>query len=617
LIQFNIKCFGLLVLLLLFKPSFAQVDGDKAVPLEQVYRETFDLIFKDVSKARIKLDSIERIMSVDWPDTLQSKIFRAKGIYYNTQELYDSALLYMNRALKLLPDEHEALYLKTMVDIAMIYKYDQDYNNALLVLDRITDELDAGGDFLLRARVRGQMASIYARLQNFTLAITFQLECVEILKSNTTNELATAIETFNLAVLYQKMDNFKEAQSLFELSLPVIKKHQILSNYYKGLVNMTYIALELDDFKKADSLINYTVSNSPIKSESFLSALDGAKALYYERTMRYDRALQIYRDLYNRAKDNNNQYILNIAKSYINVLQKTEHTVDIYNVILDLESYLKAHETTNYGIMDKLSYYQLAMHYLDPASDALFAPYQNKVITLQDSLVALNKFTLKKQIEAENDRALEKAQRELLSVKVKQQRTTVFVVIGILMIALTVFILVIKYIDTKKRLKQARIEVVEKQNDLLHEEIKNQEAIAFIKDKELKNHKAEVMALTAERAKNINKFNQLLNDFDAPTQKAIREKLYTVTKEDNYWNLIKEKFLRVNPNFIIKIRDYIPNANNNLIDFCLLINLRLSNKEIAEILNISYQSVITKKSRLKKQLGLPDEADVTSVIESW
>lgn len=607
----------LIGLMVLPYSSWTQSKTNNFTNFESVYKETFDLIFSDTQKAKYKLDSLEQSIGTHWPDTLRAKVYKTKGIYYNVTAQHDSALIYINKALKLLPNKRAALYNNILTDLAMVHKYKRDYKSALSVLDQIQDNLSTGNNFLLMARTKGQKASIYGRLQNFTLAIKYQLECLQDLKKANSKEIPIAIETFGLGVLQLKMDNHKEARSLFDSCLPVIKKNNILSIYNKGLINLAYAEISLQNYARADSLITLTEEINVNKNNpEVLSALNGAKASLFENTQQYDKALILYKELFDKAKETNNIYIYNIAKSYIGVLQKTNNTKAIKKTLLELEEFLEEQGNTDYGIMDELNYYQIALTHLNPERDALFKPYQDKVLNLQDSLLALNKFTLQKQIEAENDRALQKAQKELLSSKVKEQRNKLVLITVSALVLLSIMLIVIKFLQTRRRLKETELVAIESENKLLLKDIEKKEEIAELKKQELEEQKAEVIALTVERAKYVDKFTTLIEEFDTETQKAIKEKFQSITKEDNYWNLLKEKFLRLNPNFTSKIREHIPNASSSIIDFCLLLKINISNKEIADLLNISYQSVLTKKSRLKKQLNLKDDDDINQFLEN-
>jgi DNA-binding CsgD family transcriptional regulator len=69
-------------------------------------------------------------------------------------------------------------------------------------------------------------------------------------------------------------------------------------------------------------------------------------------------------------------------------------------------------------------------------------------------------------------------------------------------------------------------------------------------------------------------------------------------------------------NFNTNIKDKYPVLTSKDISFCSLIKLNLSNKEIANLLQVSHESVITKKYLLKKKLALSPDQDLYQLINT-
>jgi DNA-binding CsgD family transcriptional regulator len=76
------------------------------------------------------------------------------------------------------------------------------------------------------------------------------------------------------------------------------------------------------------------------------------------------------------------------------------------------------------------------------------------------------------------------------------------------------------------------------------------------------------------------------------------------------------KFTQIHPNFNANIKLKYPVLTAKDISFCSLIKLNLSNKEIANLLQVSHESVITKKYLLKKKLALTPEEDLYQMINT-
>lgn len=101
-----------------------------------------------------------------------------------------------------------------------------------------------------------------------------------------------------------------------------------------------------------------------------------------------------------------------------------------------------------------------------------------------------------------------------------------------------------------------------------------------------------------------NEIQNTLKAVDAQNSNGISVKLKALSGNNGAWEYFMKRFVDVHPNFIKELQRYHSDLTKNDIDFCSLISLGLSNKEIGTLLNISHQSVITKKYRLRKKMDL-------------
>lgn len=79
--------------------------------------------------------------------------------------------------------------------------------------------------------------------------------------------------------------------------------------------------------------------------------------------------------------------------------------------------------------------------------------------------------------------------------------------------------------------------------------------------------------------------------------------IYYAIQGKNYWQEFELKFTALHPDFLQKLQKAHPILTKKEADFCALVRLNLSNKEIASLIQISYESVISKKYKLRKKLG--------------
>ncbi|HAS42711.1 MAG TPA: hypothetical protein DCS93_19680 [Microscillaceae bacterium] len=83
---------------------------------------------------------------------------------------------------------------------------------------------------------------------------------------------------------------------------------------------------------------------------------------------------------------------------------------------------------------------------------------------------------------------------------------------------------------------------------------------------------------------------------------------------DNAWDSFKVHFEKVHPHFFSILQKAFPNLSVVDMRHCAYIKIGLSNKEIAQILNISAQSVVKQHYRIKKKMELPSEQTLNEAI---
>lgn len=165
---------------------------------------------------------------------------------------------------------------------------------------------------------------------------------------------------------------------------------------------------------------------------------------------------------------------------------------------------------------------------------------------------------------------------------------------------------------TKEKLKslEADKKLAEQQSIYEQQIIKNHKLVIDEKQRE-----ATSMAL--RMASNYDNINILLQKFNTPgytTLPEIKKELQQLAKQKDYWKQFETRFNNLNPEFAITLTQNYAKLTKNDIEFCTLLKLNLSNKEIASLLQISHESVITKKYRIRKKIGVQDEAELEMLL---
>lgn len=86
---------------------------------------------------------------------------------------------------------------------------------------------------------------------------------------------------------------------------------------------------------------------------------------------------------------------------------------------------------------------------------------------------------------------------------------------------------------------------------------------------------------------------------------------------DHDWELFEESFNRVHDDFFKRLMQEFPDLTPGDLRLAAYLKMNLSSKEIAPLLNISVRGVENKRYRLRKKLGLPEDANLTEYIMGY
>jgi DNA-binding CsgD family transcriptional regulator len=86
---------------------------------------------------------------------------------------------------------------------------------------------------------------------------------------------------------------------------------------------------------------------------------------------------------------------------------------------------------------------------------------------------------------------------------------------------------------------------------------------------------------------------------------------------DHDWEIFEESFNRVHDDFFKRLMHDFPDLTPGDLRLAAYLKMNLASKEIAPLLNISVRGVENKRYRLRKKLGLPEDANLTEFVMSF
>jgi ligand-binding sensor domain-containing protein/DNA-binding CsgD family transcriptional regulator len=109
-------------------------------------------------------------------------------------------------------------------------------------------------------------------------------------------------------------------------------------------------------------------------------------------------------------------------------------------------------------------------------------------------------------------------------------------------------------------------------------------------------------------------FGKKLEGEDASKLRSLIRQIDSEVKEEDYWDQFRQNFDQVHQHFTATLLHLHPDLTPAEIRLCYLVRTRLSNPEIAAILNITLSGVEKGKYRLKKKLGMAKEDDLNQYL---
>jgi cell division protein FtsI/penicillin-binding protein 2 len=83
---------------------------------------------------------------------------------------------------------------------------------------------------------------------------------------------------------------------------------------------------------------------------------------------------------------------------------------------------------------------------------------------------------------------------------------------------------------------------------------------------------------------------------------------------DEEWENFKMHFEKVHPHFFEKLHQHCEHLTQENLKMCAYIKMRMTSKQIAQLLHVVPASIITSRFRLKKKLKLAEEKDLDGFI---
>lgn len=579
------------------------------------HQTVVDVSFQNPKEAQQLLKDILSRANAALPDSTEALAYSKLGITYSMTAQNDSANYFFNKGVKK-AERNKLLKAKILsnkgINLRMMAWYPDAIdalNSSMLLYEDLQN--DEG-----KAIVHGELASVYSYLKLNDSVISHLQTGLNLLADEPNNPSVTVLKQ-KLANAYLNKGDYAFARQQYEDLLPKLassKNH----NYYYTLLSYAeclQIDGQLDEAAKVLKEASNGLESLGDSAHHYLAKGKLAKIAYEQDSI--ELAKDLYRTAYQGLLDLRSPRLMEIAGAYMEFLNETQQ----YAATTQLLEQLREAEAYPNLAMNA----QTEMHLLTQAirANAALQNYGNafhlseRRNAISDSLKrAINTIEIAKIEEAfENNIHLSRNENLREQNHLLEQYNTIKTLIIILGILFFIMVLgVIVYARKKDRqeleiqkeafenAERARLHLAEKEH--LERELTEQLRVA-LQDKE-----RELTAVSLEMAnlqKNIEQVIENSTGSKKPSNGDIAGSLQRILKNANYWEFFKKKFVEVHPNFFSNIKKAFPELTDTEVDFCSLVKVRMENKEIASLLGITHASVISKKYRIRKKMGLQDQ----------
>ena len=595
------KNFLKFLLYFLFIINFTYIFAQSKTEIRQ--DEAFNLIFSDNTKAK---DVIDSLIKSNENTPYQAKNYSLKGVYHGVRNELDSATMNFEKGLELISVD-DPYYTNILTNLATAKKKQAKYNEALEILMEALEVAKLSKNLDGITRAYSEISSAYRGLNNYNLAVEYSLKSLENEHiKEIPSESNIAFEKQKLANLYRILGDFEFAKNLYEEILPFIENSQYIDAKIATYTNYAISLIKLNDLDKAEEYLEKADNElNEIENKELQAFQYYAKAILYKKNKNYEQTKKHYeKSLYafQSAQDN----YLSILNEYMSFLIDRKY----YREVIEISSKHYFDDLANLGIVDFVEYNAN----LGKANEKLgnykeAANYYLKTIDLKDSLAKQENFEIAKDLQSKYQNEIITQRNLHLQEQLKSEnnkKLLVYTLALLLLFILTSLIFIYKY----KLRNESKISTT------LKEKLESEKQVIQLKEALLKEQKKEILSKSMDNMSLEKKLISIKNKIPN-IDKSLSDEIMSFEKlvsPKNEYKKIMYEFERLYPEFKTDILAVYPKLTSSDIAFLSLIKLKFTFKEIAQVLGITHQSVITKKYRITKKMELDSEIDMNDYI---
>ncbi len=198
--------------------------------------------------------------------------------------------------------------------------------------------------------------------------------------------------------------------------------------------------------------------------------------------------------------------------------------------------------------------------------------------------------------------------------KIRLKNNSIIIIISISLAAILAAGLLLLYSRQQKRNKES-------ENKDLEERLQQEKEIQQLQDDKMKAQVRELssysMLLSSKNniLQQISSLTETLHS-DQKELTEIKKIIKSNLNTDSDWKMSMMHFEKVHPDFFHKLKIQCSDLTKNDLRLCAYMQIGIDSKQIAQILNVSHGSVRMHRYRVKKKLGLHEDANLDDFLRT-
>ncbi|MBY0485797.1 MAG: transcriptional regulator [Flavobacteriaceae bacterium] len=602
-----------LILVILLITINNSVFGQKYIEnYSNIYKKIETYQFTNQDSCKYYLDVLNNYRN-NIPDTLYAKLLNDYGIYYGMHDKKEIALSYFYRSIKVVPNnnKYKALGYK---NIGNVYKIEGDYNKSISFFRKSNLLFKKLGDEKGQIRTLGEISSNYFYLTKYDLALQTSLQVIEKLERLHDTKFL-AIQRMRLGNIYLILEKNQNAILAFNKCLKEFgAQKDEKRNYYRTMLNLGDCYVKSNDPEKAKEYFQKSIAGL-LKEEDLESANIARSKLgnLYVNESNSEKAIANLKPAFEYLLSIKSPSIINVATNYILSLVKTNNLSDCKNIINNVA----INKKNNFNDAEKLYYFETLILFYRKTNDKINElDALRKAFILKGKLDKFENIEKAKEIAAKYDTKLLEQKNKNLNLENNLLKTKSWILILLIFSILVLFGYLYEKYHKKIRVQKKIAEMLGKEKVLLEKQANIEKQNYDLANEVLSIKEREITALNLEMLNLHNNITTILkNHENSNNLDILKKKINSIFTNRDYWKEFELKFTKIHPDFSKNLIKTFPNLTKKDIEFCTLIKLKLSNKEIASLTQISYESVISKKYMLRKKTNINSENEFIKIIE--